>query len=116
MPEMRTADIQKWLATDLGIQKLVAERLPNDPGDDPDFAAYVAKARKDSANPKKWVRRRKYKVGSDTDSLKLGEPLPGTPDLTGGIVREFWLRDTDHVTVLTVEKDGKIVFFEDMSD
>jgi hypothetical protein len=58
---------------------------------------------------------RKYKVGSKTDK-ELGLNLATYPDLVGGTVREYTLRDTDHISVLIVEKDNKIVFVEDLSD
>lgn len=129
MAKLTTSDIQKFLATNSEIQRLVQEdrcgMRPDGSFEDEDSESPYKKWVEDAKNPKKWVRQRKYKVGSEMDmdvGLRLGEgfsslsPEDRPPDLTDGIVREFWLRDTDHITILTVEKDGKIVFTEDLSD
>lgn len=129
MGKLTTSDIQKFLATDPEIQRLVQQDRcgMQDDGtfEDGDLDSPYKKWVEDAKNPKKWVRQRKYNVGSETDmeeGIQLGEnfatldPKDRPSDLTGGIVREFWLRDTDHITILTVEKDGKIIFTEDLSD
>lgn len=128
MSKLTTADVQKFLATDPNVQRIVREDrcgIAPDGTPDADDDGTFLKWAKDATDPKKWVRRRKYSVGSKTDmeeGIQLGDgfqaldPKDRPPDLTGGIVREFWLRDTDHVTILTVEKDGKIIFIEDLSD
>ncbi len=121
MTKLTTADIQNWLASNREVQLIVESRFGDPVDGDPEWNAYCHKSTHDATIPKKWVRQRKYSVGSPTDmetGIRLGEGLLSQPllDLTNGVVREFWLKDTDHVTVLTVEKNGKIVFIEDLSD
>lgn len=113
MGKLTTADIQQILATEPRYLKLLREQY-----DSADWKS-ANKLQRDAINPKKWTRKIKYLVGSKTD--KMGSDAGGglmlceTPSLAGGIVREFLLKDTDHVMLL-VEKDGKIVYVEDMSD
>jgi len=115
---LTTDDCQKFLSTNSDIQKLVQGRYDPEEWDDKRHCLII---RKNAANPKKWVRQQKYNVGSPTDLdkldlLQLLKDSKGAPDITGGVVREFWLKDTDHITILLVEKDDKIVFTEDLSD
>jgi len=120
--KLTTAEIQKWLTTNIEIQELVYGRV-GDPEDvDPEEVTdYFKRVMKDFKNPKKWVRVRKYNVGSPTDmdlGIRCGEGFPHSPkipDLTGGIIREFVLKGTS-IGVLLVEKADKIVFIEDLSD
>lgn len=141
MKKLTTADCQNFLASNKEIQDLIETTRydfseideGSDEEDSTGYTDYLIRVNKDRRNPKKWVRTRKYKVGSTTDTelgLNLAsyeelkkdkqyfsyEIFSKIPDLTGGIVREFWLRDTDHITILLVEKDGEIVYFEDLSD
>jgi hypothetical protein len=120
---MKTEDIQQWLATDPEIQQLVQERvgmLPDGTWEeddiDPEMKSWVDRAK----NPKMWVRRTKMKI--DSPAWKNQSPMSAKDfgitgvDVSGAITREFWLRDTDHITILTFEKDEKIVLIEDYSD
>ena len=128
MAELRTADVQQFLATNVEIQEIVLSRaglldgalLIAEQAGDQEEIAYLNKIGKDGKNPKKWKRMSKFKVGSNTDKnfLQLCELTPemlGGKDLTGGIVRIFQLGE-ESIVVLTVEKDGKIVFIEDVGD
>ena|ERR1019366_10239676 len=116
MSKLTTAQIQEWLTTDPEIRELVLNRFGVDEGEDmSEYTEYCRESLINSRKPKKWKRLRKYTVGSPTDAENCLS-LEDYPELTGGIVREFWLRGTDHVTVQLVEKDGKIVFIEDLSD
>lgn len=78
---------------------------------------------RNAKTPSGWKRTAKYTVGSKTD--RDGSDSEGytglnyaelRPDLIGGIVRTMYLRDSDHITYNLIEKDGKIVFEDDMSD
>ena len=127
MAELRTADIQQFLTTNEEVQKMVADRLGISDGmleiDDLDSEErkYITETQAKGKKPKKWKRLMKYGVGSKTDKdncsplCELGIDLTGGVDLTGGIVRIFQLEE-ESICVLTVEKDGKIIFIEDVGD
>jgi hypothetical protein len=125
---VKTEDVQKFLATDPEVQSIVRGRVGMnddgtwDEGEAPDEESGYAKWPEWAKNPKKWVRQSKMAFGSaaykdrfyglDADFFKKEYGI----DTTGAIVRAFWLRDTDHVTILTYEKDEKIVLIDDLSD
>lgn len=80
--------------------------------DDP----FVIKVRANMRNPKKWVRRAKFKLGSETD-LNMYNFSEVWPELEACTARIFQLKDADSYGVITViEKDGQIVAHEDLSD
>ena len=132
---LSTADCRKWLATDPKIQQLVKDRV----GYDPNPASWLAQCDGDAqevaffqgwvnnaANPKKWKRQRKFNVGSKVD-LESGAPTGDTAgiafikqtagvDPTGGVVREFWLEDTDHITLAILELNNNLYLIDDLSD
>lgn len=121
MAELRTEDCQKFLTTDPAIAQLVRDRLglTDDPqlsDYDQEWRTYAYKAMKDAGKPKKWKRVGKVKLGSKTDleNMNFAEIWPQYAD--GGIARTFWLQDTDHITVVLVEYEGKIVAMDDVSD
>lgn len=134
---LSTADCRKFLATNPGVLKLVRDRV----GYDPSPAAWLAQCDGDAqevaffqgwlnnaANPKKWKRRAKYGIGSKTDreggnsggGCDYGEGdyvrQSHGVDPAGGVVREFWLEDTDHITLALLEKNGALTVIDDLSD
>ena len=122
MSKLTTADCTKFLATDPKIQQLAKDRYDWDNDDyDDESRKYAAKVIIDAADPKKWKRRNKYKIGSKADmdggageysGMRYGE----NPEYAGGIVRIFWLQDSDHITVALLELDGKLKLIDDLSD
>lgn len=116
---MNTAELKQFLATNAEVQRMIQERY--DLGEYEDNApaeeiAHHEKVVRDAKDPKKWKRVRKYNVGSVTE-MGVGDDIAHVyPHLIGGVVREFWLDGTDHVTFLLVEKDGDIKLVDDLSD
>jgi hypothetical protein len=123
---VKTAEIQQFLATDPRIQRIVRGRVgQNDDGSwdedsppDCDTAKWPDRAK----NPKKWVREWKLTYGSKA-WIEKKDHVYGTFtktqlgfDPVGAVVRRFWLRDTDHISIEVWERDGKIVFIDDVSD
>lgn len=107
---MNTESIRQWLATDPRILQIVRDRSGVSDGEaDEETAVWVEWAQ----NPKRWVRRSKMRVGSAAWQERFGYLLG---DITSGVAREFWLRDTDHVTILLIEQSGSIAHIEDLSD
>jgi len=122
---LTTADCTKFLTTDAEIQKMVRERyeehLEELDEDEVEERAHYTKLIANSSNPKKWKRRNKYSVGSKIDieggngeygGLDYGQ----NPDYAGGIIRIFWLEDTDNLTLALLEKDGQLKVVDDLSD
>jgi hypothetical protein len=125
---MKTEDIQKWLASDPEVLDLVRSRIGMcsdgtwEEGEAPDAESGYANWPVWAGNPKKWVRQSKMKIdskayaeqsfGADADFIQKEFGV----DVSNSIVRSFWLRGTDHVTILTYEKDEKIVLIDDLSD
>ena len=104
---MTSADIKKYLTTDKYIQNRTCTLRGH-------------------ADPKKWKRIAKYKVGSKTDlegsnadvdahvGLSIGEDFP---KYRGCWAREFILVDSDGAACFVlIEKDDKIVHVFDYSD
>ena len=128
MPKITTADCRNFLVNDPETQRIVQGRYDlSECGDsEPEEVAYFNKVLRDAKNSKRWKRQRKYKVGGRVDeeqgsdygddfSVKLCQQRFGV-DPRGGVIREFWLEDTDHVTVALLEKDGKLYCIDDLSD
>jgi len=126
--KITTADCRKFLVSDPEVQGVVEGRYDMDdadldPFDDAEEIVFFSKVLENGKNPKKWKRVRKYNVGSKTDTdegcnfadNEFVKQMRGV-DPTGGVVREFWLEDTDHVTVAILEKDGKLYYLDDLSD
>lgn len=129
MPKITTADCRNWLVASPKVQQLIRDRTGTTDGDpDPDAAQWIAWGK----NPKKWKRNCKYKVGSKTDlegadsgaggggygdaeGVEMTKQFCGV-DPTGGVIRNFWLEGTDHVTIAVLEKDGNLYLLEDLSD
>lgn len=124
MAGLSTADCRNWLVADAQTQQLVADNSGHSDylsGAEPLSSVqmtWVTNAKK----PGKWKRQHKYKVGSQADKDNLGYDDPWfanylkLPTLVGGVIRIFWLEDTDHVTVSLLELNGKIYFLDDLSD
>ena len=126
MSKITTADCRNFLASDPTVQRIIHERAA-----DAVEIAYSDKVISNGKNPKRWKRITKYKVGSKTD-LEGGELGGGMGyshpdqvkyvirecgvDPTGGVVRDFWLEETDRVTISLLEKEGQLYFLEDLSD
>jgi len=115
--KLTTDDCRKWLAASPVIKKLVKDRSGVSDGEEDALTEWVI----DAADPKKWTRQSKVKVGSKTDKDDMNYADPffanqlGFP-LTGGVVRTFWLKGTDHVTVSILELNGSLHFLDDLSD
>lgn len=130
MTKITTADCRKFLTTDPKVQDVVQGRydIVECEVDDPEEIKYFNKVLKDAKIPKRWKRRTKYKIGSETD--RMGGDVGGGSDYAnsdyikqsigfdpvGGVIREFWLEGTDHVTVAILEKDGVLTLVDDLSD
>jgi hypothetical protein len=132
---LSTADCRKWLSTDAKVQQLVKDRVGYDPNpaiflaqceNNPQEVAFWTTWITNGANPKKWKRQSKCKVGSKTD-LASWHPVGDAEgiayakqslgvDPTGGILRNFWLEDTDHITVSILEVGGQLYLYDDLSD
>ena len=130
MSKITTADCRKWLAADPQVQKIVADSSGHSDylaGREPLSSVEMTWVT-NGKNPKKWKRRGKYNVGSKTDTdggIDCGGCDFGDNefvkqetgvDPTGGVIREFWLEDTDHVTIALLEKDGQLYYLDDLSD
>lgn len=128
MGKITTADCRKWLASNQKVQRTVWERYCPDEADCAQEKQEYLKVIATGKVPKNWKRNTKYKVGSKTDidggdsggGLNYGNnpyviQCAGV-DPTGGVIREFWLDGTDHVTIAVLEKDEQLYFLEDLSD
>lgn len=110
MGKLTTSDIQQMLATEPRYLKLVKSYCYEETG--------VAVKR--ASDPAKWRNACSYEVGSKVD-MQGGKTGGGLilvethQSLKGCPVWEFVLSGTDFALLL-VEKDGKIVHVEDMSD
>jgi len=134
MAKITTADCRKFLAEHPEVQQHVRGRY--DPEEDygegsDDYIKELEQICRNGANPKKWKRNTKYKVGSEID--REGGDCGGGGDFgndfavkycleefgvdpRGGVIREFWLEGTDHITYALLEKDGKLYIVDDLSD
>jgi hypothetical protein len=113
---MKSQDIKKYLATDELIQHRIEARYETSDLDknDPDEAELIKEYSliiNKAKNASNWKRIRKYKWGGSKDHIFYDDDK-----LQGGVVREFWLEDTDHITVAVIEVNNKIVTTEDLSD
>lgn len=125
--KITTADCRNFLVAHTDIQREVAGRYdPADYQGDPVYQAEMRQIVANGKNPKKWKRQRKYKVGSKAD-LESASPAGDEfgisftkknlgVDPTGGTIREFWLEDTDHITIAVLELNGVLYFLDDLSD
>lgn len=118
--KLSTADCQKYLVDKYA--KDIREMYMEDGVDE--LSDYSKKIIANAANPKKWKRMTKYTVGSDIDKGEK-ECAPGGyggmnycdyGKYAGGIVRTFYLDETDHITYNLIEVDGQIVGEDDCSD
>jgi len=111
---MKSEELKVFLTINPAVREIVESRLSMDDYDSEDeYGSYIKQALKDSLDPKKWKRTTKFVVGNETAD-GLSDWLP--PELNGCIARSFWLKGTDHVTILLVEKDNEIIHIEDLSD
>ena len=121
---LSTADCRNWLVADVQTQKIVADNSGHTDylaGREP-LADVQMTWVTNAKLPKKWKRVTKFKVGGKFDKENHGwdtneyaEQQIGKP-LAGGVIREFWLEDTDHVTIAILELSGKLYFLDDLSD
>ena len=132
MTKITTADCRLFLTTDTACRAVWegAYGLENYVDDDPEELAWAKKNLANAANPKKWKRIGKYTIGSKTDiegsdttgagggdfANHWGNEALGFTPAKGDVVREFWLEDTDHCTIVLIEHGGRLRFLEDRSD
>ncbi len=131
MTKITTADCRKFLATDSVTQELVKSRYDvscadsNEPGE----AEFYEAVCKSAQSPRNWRRRAKYKVGSKADmgdgagegggyefatNSYVHDRIGFNPE--GGVVREFNLDPDTEIVVALLEKDGKLLVLDDLSD
>lgn len=130
MNKLSTEDCRKFLVTDPSVQAIVKKHCnisDYDPVVDSEQISYCQKTAQAAQNPRRWRRQAKYGVGSKRD-LEGGGMAYGDDfgvdcvlktlgvDPRGGVVREFWLEHTDHITVVLLEKAGKLFLLDDLSD
>jgi len=104
--------------------------------DTPEYAKEADKTIAASRLPQNWIGLAEYEVGSEAD--KTGNMIEheeeehytggsnyeeqfwaqsiGLKSLAGGIVYEFWLEETEHITVAIIELNGKFHFLDDRGD
>lgn len=122
MKKLSTADCTRFLTTNSEVQQLVKDRYDWDNDDyDKENREYARRILIDATNPKKWKRRNKYIIGSKTDmdggvGIYSGMRYGENTKYTGGILRIFWLEDTDHITVALLELNGNLKVIDDLSD
>lgn len=119
-------NLKRYLTLNVVVQKIVAGRcglLDMEHEEfEPEEIAYVEKIVSNGKNPKKWKRMRKYKIDSPANEIyvrwdKQKEKHIPEPELTGCTVREFYLEDTDHVTIALITNDeGEVIMMDDLSD
>jgi hypothetical protein len=117
--QMTTADCRKYIIANLLAQ--VDHRLGPSMGLPPAEVQWHARVRQSAATPTKWKRRIKYNVGSKvdiegSDGIGGGLDFAQQPALHGGVVREFFLDDSDGICFALVEKNSAIVHVEDLCD
>lgn len=100
---MTSDEIKKFLTTDPRVLQAVDARYEE--GDE---------VREFARTASKWKRRTKYAVGSDADGNYYDAIENGR--LKGGVVRVFELSGSDGAAVAVVEKNGKVVYVDDLSD
>lgn len=129
MSKVTTADCRNFLVSNAEVQHHVRDRYdPTDCDNDKNYRRELEQICRNGANPRKWKRNIKYKVGSKVDR-EGGDRGGGLSycdnefverdlgvDPTGGTVREFWLEGSDHITYALLEKDGKLFLLDDLSD
>lgn len=128
---LSTNDCRNWMASDPAIQNLIKERVGFDPNpavfleicdNDPQEVACFNKWITDGANPKKWKRMSKFKIGGKHDQENHGYDKSAFIrqqlgfDPAGGIVREFYLEDTDRISARILEHNGKLYLLEETCD
>lgn len=118
---LSTADCRNWLSTNPKIQQLVSDNSGVSDGE-----VYHAQWVVDAKKPNKWKRQSKHKVGSkldlanscpvgDIEGIKVVKSLLGI-DPTGGVLRNFWLEATDHITLQVLELNNQLYLLDDLSD
>jgi len=122
---LSTADCRNWLVKHKADEVQAKWDDLDDPDLEPEEREFIEKICRYARTPSKWKRITKYKVGSKID---MGDEEPANyegrgghcyahqPALLGGVVRQFYLEDTDHITYMLVEVDGQIVYVDDASD
>ena len=117
---MNSNDCKRFLCLNVKVQEIVAGRcgaadMENEVLDQYEID-YIKKITDNGRNPKKWKRVSKFKIGSkaDMDDREYGRWYP---EYVGCTAREFYLEDTDHVTILLITNDaGEMVMMDDLSD
>jgi len=120
MSKITTADCRQFLATDPQTQALVRNRYDVSYCDEAEEATAYRAVHAASQVPKNWIRRVKYKAGGKAD-MEGGDTGGGscygeTPAYAGGMIREFRLDPDTEIAVALLEKDGKLVVIDDLSD
>ena len=131
MSKITTADCRAFLSTDAKCRAVWegSYSLDNFVDCDPEEIEWARKNLANAANPKKWKRIGKYGIGSTTDldgndsgagggdyGNHWGTETLGFTPHKGDVVREFWLEDTDHCTIVLIEHNGSLHFLDDRSD
>ncbi len=123
MAKISTADVRNFLVNDPWVQQFVKDRYDPTDCDDPTYKAELTKIQAGGANPKKWKRLGKFKVGSkiDIDGSTGAMGVGGlnyaeNPAYAGGVVRVMELADTDHITLAVLELNGQLSIIDDLSD
>lgn len=111
---MGSTELKKYLTEDARVQEIVAGRCgalyPEELEEgEREYADQIVANGK---NPKKWKRMSKFTVGGPSDEM-FGEYYP---QWKGCIAREFYLEDTDHVTIILITRNDNIIAVEDFSD
>lgn len=113
---MNSNELKRYLTLNQEVQQIVADRSGATDMEheelEPEEIAHIEKVIANGRNPKKWKRMSKFTVGGPSDEI-FGSYYP---DWKGCIAREFYLEDTDHITIYLITRDDSVIAIEDYSD